>query len=530
MRVHYKPNVKAIIHYLKLLGVKVNNSTVNETLQNHPDWPGLLCISDSLRKWNIPNAVGKIDAANIDELPTPFIACTYITEAPLTIVTAVNAGTVEIYRGQQAKKSLQTKEDFLKTWTGIYLFSEPNENSGEENYKEYRKKAFVKRLIPAAAIAAVVLFSLLMLRSVNNNMYLFRAIVFQYTLLLTGVVVTTFLLWYEIDSNNPVLQKVCTGIIKGNCNAILTGKQSKLFNWLSWSEIGFFYFSGSLLLLLFIPGAITIIAWMNMLCLPYCFFSIYYQWQVAKQWCVLCLSVQAVFVLGAINSVANDMLFLQQLSFTNSASCLLLFLLPALTWFVIKPYMLQLQQSKYIRRSYLRMKFDNDVFETLLKKQKQIIISPEGLGIDIGNPAAANTIIKVCNPYCLPFAKAHPVIESLVTQNKNTRVKIIFAVANNENNPAIKPARHLLAIAAQSDEQQTKKALDDWYTAGKKDYEMFKIKYPLTTALEKQNDKIDAMEKWCKANDINFTPTVFVNGHMLPAAYSIGDIQYFLSE
>ena len=58
----FEPNIKATISFLKRLGVKVNNATVNETLQNHPDWPSMLCVADSLNKWNIPNAAGKIES------------------------------------------------------------------------------------------------------------------------------------------------------------------------------------------------------------------------------------------------------------------------------------------------------------------------------------------------------------------------------------------------------------------------------------------------------------------------------------
>lgn len=38
------------------------------------------------------------------------------------------------------------------------------------------------------------------------------------------------------------------------------------------------------------------------------------------------------------------------------------------------------------------------------------------------------------------------------------------------------------------------------------------------------------MEKWCKETDIRFTPTIFINGYELPAAYDIEDLNYFLQE
>lgn len=85
----YEPTVKATITFLKLLNVRVNKKTVNETLQNHPDWPSLLCVVDSLNKWRVPNGVGRIDTNNIEELPTPFIAYTHSRETPLSIITDV---------------------------------------------------------------------------------------------------------------------------------------------------------------------------------------------------------------------------------------------------------------------------------------------------------------------------------------------------------------------------------------------------------------------------------------------------------
>ena len=72
--------------------------------------------------------------------------------------------------------------------------------------------------------------------------------------------------------------------------------------------------------------------------------------------------------------------------------------------------------------------------------------------------------------------------------------------------------------------------MDDWYLPEKKDYELFAAKYPMNGELLQQGNKIEAMDKWCKAMDIKATPTIFLNGYQLPNAYSIEDLQYFLLE
>ena len=535
----FDPNVNAAICFLKQLKVKVNSKTVNDTLQNHPDWPTLLCVSDSLGKWNIPNGAGKIEPEKIAELPTPFIAFTNNRENPLATVTTVENGTVELFQKSYNKASIESKETFLKKWNGVYLIAEPGEHAGEANFKTNKQTAFLNSLIPIATLLSLIMLCFVLLRNNINNTTTGAALssfgtYCQFLILLMGVLVTAMLLWYEIDKNNPLLQKVCTGIAKGNCSAILSGKQSKLFSWLSWSEVGFFYFTGSLLLLVYADNPfanyVGIIAWLNILALPYTVFSIYYQAFVAKQWCVLCLAVQALLLLGGVNVIASG--FLSPLpfsSFSVAAKVGLLYLLPVLSWFSLKPTILSLQKAKNTKREYLRIKFNADIFDALLKKQKAITHSADGLGIDIGNPAASNTLIKVCNPYCGPCAKAHEKIETLIEQNDNLKVKIIFTTPNEESNHSIKPTQHLMAVAGQIHEQQNiKKSLDDWYLADTKDYELFAAKYPTNGELLTQGEKIEAMDKWCKAMEISFTPTIFINGQQLPDAYSIEDLQYFL--
>jgi hypothetical protein len=122
---------------------------------------------------------------------------------------------------------------------------------------------------------------------------------------------------------------------------------------------------------------------------------------------------------------------------------------------------LRLQEEENTKRQHLRIKFNTEIFETLLKKQKQITTLTNGLGINIGNPNAANEIIKVCNPYCGACAIAHPKIDEIIKYNNNVKAKIIFATPNDVDNVNVKPIQHLLAIAAMENSQMTHKALDD---------------------------------------------------------------------
>jgi thiol-disulfide isomerase/thioredoxin len=536
----YQPNVNATIAFLKLQHVKVNSNTVNETLQNHPDWPGLLCISDSLNKWNVPNGAGKIEIDKMDDLPTPFLAYTNNSEYPLVIVAAITPTSVDCYTKKYKQLTTITREDFLKSWTGIYLIAETTEHSGEKAYQENKRKAFINALVPVSFFLLLFTFSLLFIyRTINANLasiaFNTTAIYLQYFILLIGVIITSLLLWYEVDKNNPLLQKVCTGIVKGNCNAILTGRQSKLFSWLSWSEVGFFYFSGSLVCLLFaghgLINMVTVLAWLNMLALPYTVFSVYYQWKVAKQWCVLCIAVQALLLLGCINIYANNLLAAPfELSIPFLIKFSLLNLLPVLSWYAARPFIHRLQEAKNTKREYLRIKFNTEIFETLLKKQKAITVATDGLGISLGNPGATNTIIKVCSPYCGPCSKAHPKIEELLEAIPNLKVKIIFTTSNQPEERAYKLVSHLLAINVQGNEENIKQALNDWYLTDKKDYELFAKKYPMNGELVNQGNKIEAMHKWCEKMDIDSTPTIIVNDYQLPDAYSIEDLQYFLLE
>jgi hypothetical protein len=113
---------------------------------------------------------------------------------------------------------------------------------------------------------------------------------------------------------------------------------------------------------------------------------------------------------------------------------------------------------------------------------------------------------NACNPYCGPCAEAHEPMEDLLHNNPHVQVQIIFT-ATNAKHDAKAQVRHLLAIAEQGDETVVKQTLGDWYGKEAKNYTDFATKYPMNGELKKQDEKIEAMQKWCVKTGIQFTPT-----------------------
>lgn len=503
--------------------VNVTGGSVNEAVLSHPDYPSMLAISDCLKQWKVENIAIRAEKDKIEEIPLPFIAFMGREFKTVTQIT----GDEVYFLNDDNKIQKESKEKFLNSWNGVALVAEVEEGAGEKEYNTKKQKENIQSLTIPAIIGFALLWIIVSSFSFAASNLLSA---FAYSALLlckhTGIIVSGLLLWYEIDKYNPTLQKICTaGSGKTNCNAILSSSKAKIFSWLSWSEVGFFYFAGGFLVLNLYPQSANIVAWLNVASLPYIIFSLGYQKFIAKQWCPLCLAVQGLLFFEFVFGYTGGFLTMPATAFIQIG---LIFLFPVIFWYFIKPHLLKEQENKTKKYELVRLKNNKEIFDALLSKQKQITHSTEGLGITLGNSNAANTLIKVCNPYCGPCAKAHPEIERLLEENKNLKVQIIFTATNKEGDSKALPVKHLLAIAEKNNEPVTKKALDDWYLSEEKNYELFAAKYPMNGEIKMQEIKVEAMDKWCRAADISFTPSIFINGHQLPELYNIRDLNYLL--
>lgn len=513
--------------FTTLLNIPLTKVWLRDALLSNPDYPSLFSISETLKKLSVETLATKVNEELLDELPVPFI--TYLKGLPtgkdFVLVTNHSIENVQyVYDGNKIISN--TRDEFLKKWEHIVLLAEAGVRSGQPDYEAEHKKEGYKKIwryaLSVGWIAVLAILAGSIIAEATGLLFPFMLLLFTK---LVAVCIAALLLWYETDKTNPFVKSIYTAGAKTNCDAVLSSKASR-FMGMSWSEAGFFYFAGSLLFLLY-PGlqlsvklpwialAATIVA-------PYIIFSLYYQYKVVKQWCPMCLATQSILATELIIAIVyySNYSFILSFNFYFLVNAITAALVPILGWFVLKPLFSRAKNADHYQYTYKRILYNPDYFKLLLDKQPEAPDGWQQFGITIGNPDAENTIIKVCNPYCGPCAKAHPVLKKILENKTDFNLKIIFLVTKETSLPAI----HLLAINSSGSEDLKESSLDDWYNAPTKSYEMFAKKHDKLNNIEIYKSEIMKMDEWCTKAEVTYTPYIFIKGRKLPPAYKLEDL------
>jgi len=512
---------------IKRLKIPVSGFTIKSSLENHPDYPSLLSLSDSLTSWSVPNQAMQLDKenSNIDELPLPFIAHVKIEGGQLLLINEIR-GNIVYFSNEAEKNGKLDKDEFLRRWDGIILYAEKDEQSGEANYNQSFIKGFFNQARLPFLIAVLLAGSVYTVSQyVLNLPYLLLLVVS-----LLGVAVSALLLMQSVDANNPLIQNLCSLGKKNDCNAILKSDAAKVTSWLSWSEVGMFYFAGFFISLLFKPSGYELLSWLTLLSLPYTFYSIGYQARL-KNWCILCCSIQVllwglalIFLLSGSFFSSNASHF-QLLDLISNS---IWFLTPIALWSFIKPFFVQSAQLQPLKNQLKKFKYNSELFNQLLSAQQKYEVPDELMPIILGNSNAENIITMISNPFCGPCATAHQTLDDWLKQRNDIQVKVVFTTSNQDDERRTKVARHVTALSLLSDKKVVEEALNDWYKDPDKNYDKWAIKFPITY----NNDMTLVTKKqkdWCDRAEIAFTPTFLVNGYKLIDPYRLDDIEYLIA-
>lgn len=518
-----------LTQFIRKLDIAVTRKTIDDELQKHPNYNSLLAISDVLNNWNVPNAAYELTLDELleAEISDPFIA--FFAGKEFVVVSHLDSNSA-IVSNQKWNNHKLSIDEFKKMYSGSILAAEKEKESGEADYSvKYRKEVIGNLRLPVVVGGGlVILLSLLLLHTTYIATFTWQ--IAALTVFKTaGLITAVLLLIQSIDTNNPLIQKLCGGDNNKNCNAILSSKAAKITDELSWSEMGLFYFSGTWLVLLFSNGQTPILqmlAIINILSLPYTFYSIYHQWKVAKQWCILCSTVQGLLWLEFCAFLPSLMHGIQTPSSAQLSSLAIGMAAPILGWIFIKPYLLLSKQISPLKNQLRTFKYNTELFQKLLNEGVKYGLPSDEHSLVIGNREAENIITMVSNPFCQPCAKAHKGLEWL-NGREDIKLQVVFSTTNNENDPKTKVATHLLSLQQRQDDASLKKALDDWYEQKHKNYDAWAKEHPLAEKIS-VNEAIHVNQEWCKMTEVTGTPTLFINGRKLPQNYQPEDLKYFI--
>ena len=272
--------------YLEALGVPHTDSYTADRLKAMP-FHTLFGLTKLLEEYGVKSEGYRLaDKDEISKITPPFLAG---TPAGFVIVTGIDGDNIS-YRTLGVDEKIPADE-FKQAWDGVVLLSFPAENAQEPDYRVHARIDFFMRAKKwVLAAACLILFAYLF---IANGLYRHLSTIFVAAIDLAGLYFTYLLVQKSLKIHNPAADRVCKVLQDGGCDSILEMKASKFFGLFGWSEVGFAYFSVSLITLLLLPGMMPWLALCNLCCLPFTFWSIWYQKFRAKKWCTLCVCVQA---------------------------------------------------------------------------------------------------------------------------------------------------------------------------------------------------------------------------------------------
>lgn len=227
------------------------------------------------------------DKSGLTQLTPPFIA---VTKGGLVIVTDITGADVG-YLTQGVAERMPTP-DFLMGASGSVMTFEVRPGAREPEYGLHCREEFFMKSKKWVLLAGIV--ALFVYLFVSNGIYRHVSTVLLTLLDLAGLYATYLLVRKSLNIHDKSADRVCKVLQEGGCDHVLELKASKFFGLFGWSEVGFAYFTVSLGCLLIFPQWTNYLALCNVLCLPFTFWSIWYQKFRAKTWCTLCVTVQCI--------------------------------------------------------------------------------------------------------------------------------------------------------------------------------------------------------------------------------------------
>ena len=501
---------------LKELKVKHSQKFIEDNYLNAPDSDNMLGIQRILSCYGI-ESVG-VHFKNKEEAGITF-PCVLHWEKYTVVGIDIDRDEIKYYfDGQYLAEEIS---QFNKKWTGDALFITDTKNAKEPSYLKNKIIDLYNFFVYSFLFVFIICIgSLPLVRIGNGNL---NAINMIFDLL--GFVLCILLFQKQINKSSLLTDKVCSLLQKGGCDSVLETDEAKFLGIISWTEIGLTYFTSRIVFGSLYDNSISLLQIVGWLAMPYGVWSIWFQAIKSKHWCTLCCLVQGIIWISGIYN-----------AFVLSTSMILIadvmvYVICGITIFIFTHTLSKLhsvnENYNSINKNFLGLKLDETIFETALRRSKEIITYNEDSSVIYGEKSASITLTVLTNPHCEPCARMHKRLLNVMDKNPKIKIQYIYSSFNEDVESS---SLFCIAVYQQKTYDEALKILEAWYQYGRFHRKTFIENTGVNIYDTKVTEEYLKHKMWKERNEVDATPTIVYKGRKMPKFYSVEDFIYLDSE
>lgn len=507
--------MKNIIEYfLDEIEVRYNKQFADKLYYEHPHRYNMYGLKKMLDVYGVKTVGVRIDSKDLLSLNYPCILHTYDD-----FVIGLDCGEDTLTLLQNGKRVNISHDVFMQSWTGDALVVEEATEANEPDYNTHRREEILAKLKVYCIPVMLVLTSIIGLMVHIDEMGLFPII--GLLLNIVGVFVCIMLMQKQLIGESRYGDRVCSLFNHSDCNSILDSAKAKIFG-ISWSEVGMGYFIANILLITLYRDSVGAMAILNWIAMPYGVWSIYYQWHIAKSWCVLCIMSQ--IVIWTMGIIAIILCLYVSFSFNALSAqfvCITYFISIMAIHNYATAYGIERNRTRIVQQ-YRALKANAHVAKALIEEGAYYETLLEDSSIIFGNPNAKICVTILSNPHCNPCARMHNQVEQLLSiSGDEICVQYIFSSFSEALEDS---SRYLISCFIDNGEKEALHRLHLWYSKEKYNYEKVIADNCDRIHREIIEEEMSKHRTWRKKTSLIETPTILVNGYKLPREYRLEDL------
>lgn len=523
MKTYKSYNIKDILTLiLRSLGKSVIYvDSIRSHMESCPSNPSFASISHALNWIGVENVGVHVSFETLkNDLQKPVLVHLHAEDHIFALVKKIDDQYV--YITQYDKDAKVSISEFNKLFTGNVLVYDLEVGTLDiekgEVISNYLSKVSIG-LLPFLFFVSIIFFY-----RPENSTEIFYSMMYM-----LGLVISIVLFSKQLGFSNKFTDQVCGGgkSSQVNCDSILTSKAAKFLGIISWSEIGLIYFSTHLFSLFILPyqQILSLVIISSMTSFTYTFYSVYYQWRVAKTWCTLCLAIQVIFLFLFLISIIVIFHGFQLNINCHTVFGLLLIACFCFTLiFSIKSLLEKSNRYQSLFKVYTKLKHIPEVTKSIFSGD---LISTKDVEKIILFPGEKNMLTYAFSPICPPCIGKIKILLKFVEKYEDTGIEFIFC---NKDITDEKEKNIIFYFIEKSLE-----SADNFVTALKnyvQDYPLSKNQLASYMINDEKRSEVERVWlshlTWSVRNRIIVLPTLLFNQQKVSEYYTLEDISFMI--